>query len=42
MGDEIDDPTTGKYYPTLSSDYALVATNMYFANMKPISAIAYG
>lgn len=42
MGDEIDDPTTGKYYPTLSSDYALVANNMYFANMKPISAIAYG
>jgi hypothetical protein len=42
MGDEIDDPTTGKYYPTLSSDYSLVATNMYFANMKPISVIAYG
>jgi len=42
LGEELEDPTTGQYYPTLSDGNELVATNMYFSDLKPISVIATG
>lgn len=37
---ELEDPTSSKYYPTLSENYELIPSAMYYSNIKTISAIA--